>query len=236
MVMALGPDATLEGQPTCPPGIFSEVIFHIVESQTLPYEVAREVCTPSLLFRFALAHIFLQTARLLVENGAREALTLDTVHSSVRIDLEEVSHIISANIDFPGYVEAEKFMIPVVTPEWPRVSLQKKRLAHVRPYNPDPRFFFSGVMVTVAELPSGDKEAICGGVIAMGGQYSGNLTKFTTHIVALNMDNVSLGGPNNEELHGMGGKQLTNSTNLGQVQASNRQKISCQNRPPALVR
>lgn len=145
------------------------------------------------VFDFAsLAYVSLQTARILVENGAREAPPLDTVHSSVRIDLGEVSHIISANIDFPGYVEAEKFMIPVITQEWPKVSLQKKRLAHVRPYNPDPRFFFSGVMVTVAELPSGDKEAICGGVIAMGGQYSSNLTKFTTHIVALNMDNVSL--------------------------------------------
>lgn len=31
-------------------------------------------------------------------------------------------------------------------------------------------------------------------------------------------------------------RRLINSTNLGQVQASNRQKTGCQNRPPALVR
>jgi hypothetical protein len=82
-------------------------------------------------------------------------------------------------------------MIPVITPEWVRHSVLKKRIAHVRPFTPDPRFFFSDVVATIAELPAGDKEAICGGIIAMGGQFSSHLTKFTTHIVALNMDNVS---------------------------------------------
>jgi hypothetical protein len=82
-------------------------------------------------------------------------------------------------------------MIPVITPEWVRHSVLKKRNAHVRPFTPDPRFFFSDVVATIAELPAGDKEAICGGIIAMGGQFSSHLTKFTTHIVALNMENVS---------------------------------------------
>lgn len=196
--MAPSPNNTGEERPA-PPPLFHEVVFHIVESQALPSEDAREVCTLSLhrnssFFACNLAHVLSQTARVLLQNGAREASPLDTVHSNVRIDLGEVSHIISANVDFPGYIEAERFMIPIVTPEWAVVSLQKKRLAHVRPYNPDPRFFFSGIIVTVAELPAGDKEAICGGVIAMGGQYSSHLTKFTTHIVALNMDNVSLRG------------------------------------------
>ena len=81
-------------------------------------------------------------------------------------------------------------MKPIVTPAWVDTTIAKKRLAHVRPFTPDPQFFFSGVIATVAELPVGDKEAICGGIIAMGGQYNGNLTKFTTHLVALNMDNV----------------------------------------------
>lgn len=82
-------------------------------------------------------------------------------------------------------------MKPIVTPAWVDTSITRKRLAHVRPFTPDPRLFFSGVNATVAELPAGDKEAICGGIIAMGGQYSSNLTKFTTHVVALNMDSVS---------------------------------------------
>lgn len=107
------------------------------------------------------------------------------------MDLQDVTHIISSTIDFPGYSELENLMIPVVKPEWVDVSLQKDRLAHVRPYTPDPKFFFCGVIATVAELPVGDKEAICGGIIAMGGQYTSSLSKFTTHIVALNMENVS---------------------------------------------
>lgn len=63
-------------------------------------------------------------------------------------------------------------------------------MAHVRPFTPDPRLFFSGIIVTTAELPVGDREAIFGGVIALGGQYTVNLTKFVTHVVALNLDNV----------------------------------------------
>jgi hypothetical protein len=81
-------------------------------------------------------------------------------------------------------------MISVVTPEWVRFSLQKNKLAHIRPFTPDPRLFFSNVIATSSELPTGDKEAICGGIIAMGGQFSNNLTKLTTHVVALTMDNV----------------------------------------------
>jgi hypothetical protein len=133
-----------------------------------------------------------QTKDILIANGAIEAPPKTaTISSRVTIDLEEVTHIIAANTDFPGYSDAEGLMIPVVTPEWVQHSVSKGRIAHVRPFTPDPRFFFSDVMATIAELPFGDKEAICGGIIAMGGQYSNHLTKFTTHIVALNMDNVS---------------------------------------------
>ncbi|KAL7274802.1 regulator of Ty1 Transposition [Rhizina undulata] len=155
---------------TSPP-LFYEVTFHIVVSSKLTAEHAREI------------------AEILVKNGATKSTFENAQRSRISIDLEEVTHIISADIDFPGYADAENLMIPVVTPEWVKTSVQKQRLAHVRPFTPDPRFFFSGVMATVVELPTGDKEAICGGIIAMGGQYSNALTKFTTHVVALNMDN-----------------------------------------------
>ncbi|KAA8908448.1 BRCT domain-containing protein [Sphaerosporella brunnea] len=155
-----------------PPGIFFEVTFHIVVSDKLTEKIAAEA------------------RDLLLANGAVEAPAKPaTVSSRITIDLEEVTHIIAANTDFPGYADAENLMIPVVRPEWVRHSVLKKRIAHVRPFTPDPRFFFSDVAATIADLPLGDKEAICGGVIAMGGQYSTHLTKFTTHIVALNMEN-----------------------------------------------
>ena len=80
-------------------------------------------------------------------------------------------------------------LIPVVRPEWVTTSLSKRRLAQLRPYSPDPRLFFAGVTVCCADLPPGDKDAIIGGVIAMGGQYTGHLTKLVTHIVALTEHN-----------------------------------------------
>ncbi|KAI5839772.1 hypothetical protein DFP73DRAFT_483593 [Morchella snyderi] len=159
---------TTATEPQAPPPLFADVVFHIVSSDTLPPSLAASV------------------PQLLTTAGATAALPLD---SHIRIDLASVTHIISTTVDFPGYTEAERFMIPVVTPAWVTASRDKGRMVHARPYNPDPRFFFSGVMATVAELPEGDKEAICGGVVAMGGQYTGHLTRFTTHVVALNLDN-----------------------------------------------
>ena len=62
--------------------------------------------------------------------------------------------------------------------------------------------FFSGLVVTCAEvgwlirlvinlqLPDGDKEAIFGGFAAHGGMYDDVLRTTTTHIIALNMENV----------------------------------------------
>lgn len=76
-------------------------------------------------------------------------------------------------------------MIAVVKPEWVVASLNKNKLAQIRPYSPDPKLFFAGVTVSCADLPAGDKDAIIGGVVAMGGQYSGSLSRLVTHIVAL---------------------------------------------------
>lgn len=48
--------------------------------------------------------------------------------------------------------------------------------------------FFSQVNLTCADIPTGDKDAIIGAVLAMGGMESSSLTKATTHICALTMD------------------------------------------------
>lgn len=49
--------------------------------------------------------------------------------------------------------------------------------------------FFSQVIVSCADLPEGDKDAIISGVLAMGGLYSSPLTKLVTHVVTLSTDN-----------------------------------------------
>jgi hypothetical protein len=112
------------------------------------------------------------------------------VDGSVRI--EELTHIISATSDFPLYRAACEQMIPVVVPEWIKTSLLKNKQAQLRPFTPDPKLFFSGIVVCCADLPDNDKDVIIGGVLAMGGQESSNLTKLVTHIVALTVDNAKV--------------------------------------------
>lgn len=76
----------------------------------------------------------------------------------------------------------------IVKPEWVTASIAKGRLANPRSYSPDPRLFFSGLVLCCADIPEGDKDAIIGGVLATGGLYSGSVTKQVTHIVGLTMD------------------------------------------------
>ena len=103
-------------------------------------------------------------------------------------DFDDLTHIISATVDFPKYDEAQDCMIPVVTSTWIIQSLIRGKQAPLRPFTPDPKLFCSNVNLTCADIPSGDKDAIIGAVLAMGGTESSSLTKMTTHICALTMD------------------------------------------------
>lgn len=103
-------------------------------------------------------------------------------------DVKDVTHIISVTCDFPQYAKSRDFMIPTVTPAWVSASLLKNKEAQFRPYNPDPNNFFTGITVSCADLPQGDKDAIIGAVLAMGGQESSSVTRLTTHVCALSVD------------------------------------------------
>lgn len=105
-------------------------------------------------------------------------------------DLTGLTHIVAATIDFAGYEAASDRMIAVVNPSWIETSVAKCRLANPKSHSPDPRMFFSGAVICTAELPEGDKDAIIGGVLAMGGLYSSGITRLVTHIVALDMQPV----------------------------------------------
>lgn len=99
-----------------------------------------------------------------------------------------VTHIIANSINFPDYAEAARQMIPVVKTNWIKASLAKGKQAQIRPYTPDPRMIFSDVVLSCADIPPSDKDAIIGATMAMGGMDSENVTKLTTHICALSMD------------------------------------------------
>ncbi|KAF3000118.1 hypothetical protein E8E13_004120 [Curvularia kusanoi] len=102
--------------------------------------------------------------------------------------LEEISYIISTTSDFPDYYRALDLMIHVVKPTWVDQSLKGNKMKNPRSYSPDPALFMSDVIICCGNLPSGDKEAIQGGVLAMGGQFTEQLSKTVTHLISLDLD------------------------------------------------
>lgn len=97
--------------------------------------------------------------------------------------LDSITHIIATSIDFPQYERALELGIAIVKPSWVAQSVLKKRVSATRLHTPDPAQFFHDVVVTFAGLPDGDVENLVAGVIALGGQYSQNLSKLVTHVV-----------------------------------------------------
>jgi len=78
-------------------------------------------------------------------------------------------------------------MLHVVKPTWIDASLQSNKAKNPRTYSPDPALFMSEVVICCGDIPSGDKEAIEGGVLALGGQFAPSLSKFVTHLIALDV-------------------------------------------------
>jgi hypothetical protein len=128
--------------------------------------------------------MYTQLHQELVDNGAVQV----HLRPDGSINLENMTHIVAEDIDFPQYEAAQDRMINVVSPSWVQASLMKGKQVPLRPYTPDPRLIFSGINITTADIPTGDKDAIIGGVMAMGGLETSSLTKGVTHIVALSLD------------------------------------------------
>lgn len=99
-----------------------------------------------------------------------------------------MNYIISTTSDFPDYYRALDLMIHVIKPTWVDQSLKANKAKNPRTYSPDPALFMSDVIICCGNLPSGDKEAIQGGVLAMGGQFSEQLSKAVTHLISLDLD------------------------------------------------
>ena len=102
--------------------------------------------------------------------------------------LNQFTHIVSSTIDFPGHDVACEALIPVVKPQWIEQAVLKKKLVNPRQFSPDPRLFMNDVVVSCVDIPEGDKDAIVGGVLAMGGLHTARIASTTTHLVALTMD------------------------------------------------
>ncbi|ESZ91073.1 hypothetical protein SBOR_8536 [Sclerotinia borealis F-4128] len=125
-----------------------------------------------------------QLREILEDNGALS----EYKKTDDGMNLEEITHIVSATTDFATYDEAGLLLVPVVTPGWVTQSLSRRRQAPIRPFTPDERLIFSNVNLTCADIPQGDKDAIIGATLAMGGMESNSLTKLVTHVCALSID------------------------------------------------
>ncbi|KAM5480507.1 regulator of Ty1 Transposition [Microsporum audouinii] len=147
-------------------GLFSQSRICIICSPQLTLEQAEEISSA------------------LQENGAEVVIHQP---QSPLPPINEFSHIVSSTIDFQGHDTACDALIPVVKPQWVQMSISKHKLANPRQYNPDPRLFMNDVIVTCEDIPEGDKDAIIGGVLAMGGLYTSRITSSTTHLVTLSM-------------------------------------------------
>ncbi|KAH8731124.1 BRCT domain-containing protein [Phaeosphaeriaceae sp. PMI808] len=101
--------------------------------------------------------------------------------------LQEVTYIVSETSDFPDYYRALDLMIHVIKPSWVTASISTNKIKNPRTYSPDPALFMSNVVICCGAIPTGDKEAIEGGVLAMGGQISPILSKQVTHLIALDL-------------------------------------------------
>lgn len=104
------------------------------------------------------------------------------------MDFEELTHIISHTSDFPQYLDSRAQLIPTVVPGWVTASGLKNKQQPIRQYSPDPALIFSNITISCGGLPVGDKDAIIGAVLALGGMESNGLTRTVTHICALNME------------------------------------------------
>ena len=99
------------------------------------------------------------------------------------------THVITDDIDFLEYSRALEYNVHVVRPSWVISSHEKGRQTQPRQHSPDPSMFFREVIVSCADLPEGDKDAIIAGTLALGGLYSAPLTKLVTHVVSMDMHN-----------------------------------------------
>ncbi|KAF1995887.1 hypothetical protein P154DRAFT_525987 [Amniculicola lignicola CBS 123094] len=135
-----------------------------------------------------------------INNNGGTLVPFDTSKGHIE-QLERITHIISTTSDFPDYYRALDLMLPVVKPTWVAQSLKAKKLKSPRSCSPDPAFIMSDVVICCGDIPEGDKDAIEGGALAMGGQTSAGLSKFVTHLIALSTDDPRCQMASSKRLH-----------------------------------
>ncbi|KAF2460931.1 hypothetical protein BDY21DRAFT_376742 [Lineolata rhizophorae] len=163
------PDGAVNSSITKPESPLAEIAFTVVPSKDLTEKQLQSII------------------ETLNESGAQYVPLTD----EGRVHVPKCDYIISTTSDFPDYEAALDQFKRVVKPSWVNACIKSQKIvANFRPFSPDPHLFMSEVVVSCADIPEGDKEAIRGAVLAMGGQYTSALLKTVTHVIALSMDDV----------------------------------------------
>ncbi|KZT58377.1 hypothetical protein CALCODRAFT_482469 [Calocera cornea HHB12733] len=98
---------------------------------------------------------------------------------------KDATHIITDSMDVGIDMEKEGKRIHLVTPAWVKRCVALGIRQEERFYSPDPKMLFSGIVGCASDLPARDVEVIQAGIVGLGGQWRGPLTKEVTHLFIL---------------------------------------------------
>lgn len=125
---------------------------------------------------------------LISRNGGSSFVKLpqDTLGA---IEANKITHIITASYDFAEYDNAMELLIPVTSSQWVYDSVNSHP-RNYKLYSPVPLPFMDRVVLCIADnLPEGDRELMYAGIRAFGGQFLDALSRYTTHLVAVDLSN-----------------------------------------------
>ena len=129
-----------------------------------------------------------QLTDTLVAYGARAArLVANSESTTIRFDLNEITHFITDTCDFPEYGTLSKLpeTVSVVLPSWLTRSVDAQKLLPTRFYSPNNALIFAGLCLSSTDLPTLDNLAIQAGVESLGGLWRRELTREVTHLIAI---------------------------------------------------
>lgn len=106
------------------------------------------------------------------------------------IEKHRVGHILTETCSFAAENEARDLLIPVTTIKWLEDSVRENQRKNYRLYLPEPQPPMSKIVLCVANnLALGDKEMMYTAARLFGGQYLDQLSRYTTHLIAVDRVN-----------------------------------------------
>lgn len=139
------------------------------------------------------ANEFEDIKQRLLRNGANKVFTSEDIQSDETI-VFNLSHIISKSINFPQYEFSQEYMIPIVSPEWVNASLKAGRLSSLRSFFPADdlaRLFKKFIFSIDDSIPNVDSKLYKIIIEEYGGQWQPQITKFTTHVISVDISSDS---------------------------------------------